>query len=47
MKCLLEFFGGKRLRDITYKDLETYRNQRNATPLANGKPRTDATSIGE
>jgi integrase len=43
MKCLLEFFGGKRLRDITYKDLETYRNQRKATPLANGKPRTDAT----
>ena len=43
LKCLQEFFGGKRLKDITYKDLETYRNQRKATPLANGKPRADAT----
>lgn len=38
-----EHFGDKRLSQITYLDLETYRNRRKATPLANGKPRTEAT----
>jgi len=37
-----EHFGGRRLSQITYLDLETYRNKRKAT-LANGsKPRADA-----
>ncbi len=32
-----------RLKDLSYLDLETYRNKRKATPLASGKIRTDAT----
>jgi len=43
VRYLREAFGEKRLKDISYLDLETYRNRRKATPLANGKPRTDAT----
>ena len=35
-------FGDKRLSQITYLDLETYRNKRKATPLKSGKLRTDA-----
>jgi integrase len=36
-------FGARRLSEITYLDLETYRNRRRATPTRAGKPRTDAT----
>jgi integrase len=36
-------FGGRRLSEITYLDLETYRNRRKATPTRGGKPRTEAT----
>jgi integrase len=36
-------FGTRRLSEITYLDLETYRNRRRATPTRAGKPRTDAT----
>ncbi len=36
-------FGGRRLAEISYLDLETYRNRRKATPTRAGKPRTDAT----
>jgi tRNA-dihydrouridine synthase len=43
VKYLREAFGERRLRDISYLDLETYRNKRKATPLASGKIRTDAT----
>ncbi|MCL6622895.1 MAG: phage integrase SAM-like domain-containing protein [Syntrophobacterales bacterium] len=43
VRYLREAFGEKRLKDISYLDLQTYRNRRKATPLANGKPRTDAT----
>jgi len=43
VRYLLEAFGDKRLIKLSYLDLETYRNTRKATPLANGKPRTDAT----
>jgi integrase len=38
-----EVFGPRRLSEITYLDLETYRNQRKRTPTWAGKPRTDAT----
>jgi integrase len=38
-----EAFGDRRLASITYLDLQTFRNQRKATPLRSGKPRTDAT----
>jgi integrase len=37
-----EHFGERRLSEITYLDLETYRNRRKATPAKGGKPRTDA-----
>lgn len=40
---LCEHFGEKQLSQITYLDLETYRNQRQATPTRAGKPRTAAT----
>jgi integrase len=43
VRYLREAFGEKRLKDISYLDLETYRNRRKATPLANGKPRINAT----
>jgi integrase len=43
IRYLLEAYGNKRLIDLSYLDLETYRNKRKATPLANGKPRTEAT----
>ena len=36
-------FGGWRLADISYLDLEAYRNQRRASLTRAGKPRTDAT----
>lgn len=36
-------FGNRRISDITYLDLETYRNRRKATLTRSGKPRTDAT----
>src|SRR5665647_3209954 len=36
-------FGGWRLSEISYLDLETYRNRRKATPTRAGKPRTDST----
>ena len=37
-----EHFRERRLSQITYLDLETYRNKRKATPARGGKPRTDA-----
>jgi integrase len=43
VRYLREAFGEKRLKDLSYLDLETYRNKRKATPLASGKIRTDAT----
>jgi len=43
VRYLREEFGEKRLKDLSYLDLETYRNKRKATPLASGKTRTDAT----
>lgn len=36
-------FGSRRLSEISYLDLETYRNRRKATPTRAGKARTDAT----
>jgi integrase len=36
-------FGERRLSEISYLDLETYRNRRKATPTRAGKARTDAT----
>lgn len=36
-------FGDRLLSQITYLDLETYRNRRKATPTRTGKPRADAT----
>jgi integrase len=38
-----EHFGTRRLSEITFLELETYRNRRKATPVWFGKPRTDAT----
>jgi integrase len=35
--------GDRLLSQITFLDLETYRNQRKPTPTRSGKPRTDAT----
>jgi len=35
-------FGDRRLSQVTYLDLETYRNRRKATLVMGGKPRTDA-----
>ena len=40
---LCEHFGERQLSQITYLDLETYRNRRQATPTRAGKPRTEAT----
>ena len=37
-----EHFGEKRLSQISFLDLETYRNKRKATPANGSKPRTDA-----
>jgi integrase len=37
-----DHFGEQRLSQITYLDLETYRNKRKATPAMGGKPRADA-----
>jgi integrase len=42
LKIVKTHFGDKRLSEITYKDLETYRNKRKATPAQGGSPRTDA-----
>jgi integrase len=36
-------FGERRLSEINYLDLETYRNKRRATPTRSGKARADAT----
>jgi integrase len=36
-------FGDRRLSEISFLDLEKYRNQRKATPAKTGKPRTVAT----
>lgn len=35
-------FGNLKLSEISYLDLETYRNRRKATPTKSGRPRTDA-----
>jgi integrase len=35
-------FGKKKLSQIAYRDLETWRNRRKATPLKSGKPRAEA-----
>jgi integrase len=40
---LREHFGDHQLSQITYFDLETYRNRRQSTPTRAGKPRTPAT----
>jgi integrase len=40
---LRETFGKHYLSEITYLDLETYRNRRRSTPTWAGKPRADAT----
>ncbi|MBU4232833.1 MAG: site-specific integrase [Desulfobacterales bacterium] len=37
-----DHFGDRRLSEITYLDLETYRNRRKATPANGSKQRTDA-----
>jgi integrase len=42
VKDLQEVFGEQRLSEISYLDLETYRNRRKATPTKAAKPRTDA-----
>jgi len=39
---LREAFGNRRLSEITYLDLETYRNRRKATRTKANRPRTDA-----
>lgn len=39
---LREAFGDRLLSQITYLDMETYRNRRKAIPLKSGKPRSDA-----
>ena len=39
---LREAFGGRKLSQITYLDMETYRNRRKAVPLKSGKPRAEA-----
>lgn len=36
-------FGSQRLSEITFFDLETFRNRRKTTPTRAGKPRTEAT----
>jgi hypothetical protein len=38
-----ETFGNKRLSEITYLDIETFRNRRKATPTRTGGIRADAT----
>ena len=40
-------FGERRLSEIGYLDLETYRNRRKATPTKAGKPRTKTTVTGK
>ena len=42
IKELRETFGDRKLSEITYLDMETYRNRRKATPLNSGKPRAEA-----
>lgn len=42
LNLVKEHFGDKRLSQITYLDLETYRNLRKATPTKGGKTRSDA-----
>ena len=42
VRDLREVFEARRLSEITYLDLETYRNRRKATGTKAGKPRTDA-----
>ncbi len=43
VRYLRKAFGDRRLKALSYLDLETYQNKRKATPLKSGKPRTDAT----
>ncbi|MDD3582246.1 MAG: site-specific integrase [Desulfobacca sp.] len=42
IKDLRAIFGDRRLSEITYLDLETYRNKRKATTTKNGGPRKDS-----
>jgi integrase len=42
VRDLRKVFGERQLSEITYLDLETYRNQRKAKPTKAGKPRADA-----
>ena len=42
LSVVQDYFGDRRLSEITYLDLETYRNKRKATPAMGNKPRTDA-----
>jgi integrase len=48
VKCYLvdeyrKVFGNRRLSEISFLDLQKYRNQRKATPAKTGKPRADGT----
>ncbi len=43
VKTFRQAFGDMRLSEITYLDLETYRNRRKATPTKRGGTRADAT----
>jgi len=42
LDVVVGYFGELRLSQITYLDLETYRNRRKATPARGNKPRADA-----
>lgn len=42
LKVLMEYFGDRRLSQITYLDLELYRNKRKAIPARGKKTRADA-----
>ena len=42
LAAVKDHFGDQKLSQISYLDLETYRNKRKATPARGPKPRTDA-----
>jgi integrase len=42
LAAVKDHFGNRKLSQITYLDLETYRNRRKAIPARGTKPRTDA-----
>ncbi len=43
LRTFRQAFGDMQLSEITYLDLETFRNRRKATPTMKGTPRADAT----